>query len=103
MVWLLQSLLRCDAELRFADGTMLEVCKNHRVADHKAAKAVAAWGKNWRGRHCGFKLHASTDQHNLAGVYFTPADGYDAQSMKQLIRGATKGVVGYTGIRMPVS
>jgi hypothetical protein len=95
MVWLLQSLLRYDAELRFADSTMLEVSKNHRADNHKVARAVAAWGKNWQGWHYGFKLHASIDQYNnLTGICFTPADGYDAQSMEQLVKGATKVLVG---------
>ena len=95
MVWFIQTLLRYDADLRFADSTMLPVCKNHRADCHKVAKSVAAWGKNWQGWHYGFKLHASIDQdHNLTGIYFTPADGYDAQNMEQLIKGATKGLVG---------
>jgi Transposase DDE domain len=95
MVWLLQTLLRYDAELRFADSTMLEVSKNHRADHHKVAAGVAAWGKNWQGWHYGFKLHASIDtDNNLTGVFFTPADGYDAQSMEQLVKGATKVLVG---------
>lgn len=95
MVWLLQTLLYYDAELRFADSTMLEVCRNHRADRHKVAKETAAWGKNWQGWHYGFKLHASIDQEsNLTGLYFTPADGYDAQNMEQLVKGATKVLVG---------
>ncbi|SRR6266536_552471 len=95
MVWLLQSLLHYDAELRFADSTMLEISKNHRASRHKVARSVAAWGKNWQGWHYGFKLHASIDQlGNLTGICFTPANGYDAQSMEQLVKGATKVLVG---------
>lgn len=95
MVWLLQTLLRYDANLRFADSTMLEVCKNVRAKDHKVAKAVAAWGKNWQGWHYGFKLHASIDlQNNLTGICFTPADVYDAQEMEELVKGKTKVLVG---------
>lgn len=95
MVWLLQTLLRYDTKLRFADSTMLPVCRNHRADDHKVARSVAAWGKNWQGWHYGFKLHASIDQdRNFTGIYFTPADGYDAQSMEQLVKGATEVLVG---------
>ena len=95
MVWLLQSLLHYNAKLRFADSTMLEVSKNHRADHHKVARAVAAWGKNWQGWHYGFKLHASIDQNNnLTGICFTPANGYDAQSMEQLVRGTTSVLVG---------
>jgi len=95
MVWLLQSLLWYDAELRFADSTMLQVCKLIRADRHKVAKGVAAFGKNWQGWHYGFKLHASIDQHNnLTGICFTPADVYDAQRMEQLVKGSTKILVG---------
>jgi Transposase DDE domain len=62
---------------------------------HKVARAVAAWGKNWQGWHYGFKLHASIDRlGNLTGICFTPASGYDAQSMEQLVKGATRLLVG---------
>jgi hypothetical protein len=95
MAWLLQTLLRYDAELRFADSTMLEVCKLIRTDRHKVAKGAAAFGKNWQGWHYGFKLHASIDaQNNLTGICFTPADVYDAQSMEQLIKGNTRVLVG---------
>ena len=97
LVWLLRSLLRYDAGLRFADSTMLPVCKNIRVGRHKVAKGVAAWGKNWQGWHYGFKLHAGIDGNNrLAGICFTPADVYDAQAIEPLARGATKIPVGDT-------
>lgn len=95
LVWLLQTLLRYDAQLRFADSTMLEVSRNHRVKHHKVAKGVAAWGKNWQGWHFGFKLHASIDQNNnLTGICFTPADVYDAQRMEELVKGQTNVLVG---------
>ena len=94
MIWLLQSLLRYESELRFADSTMLQVCKLQRADDHKVAKGVADFGKNWQGWHYGFKLHASIDQHNnLTGICFTPAHEYDAQHMEQLIKGGTKVLV----------
>ncbi len=95
MIWLLQSLLKYDAVLRFGDSTMLPVCKNIRAKDHKVAKSAAAWGKNWQGWHYGFKLHASIDHNNsLTGICFTPADVYDAQRMEALAKGATKVLVG---------
>ncbi len=95
MVWLLQTLLRYDAKLRFADSTMLQVCKNIRADRHKVAAGIAAWGKNWQGWHYGFKLHASIDHNNnLTGICFTPADVYDAQRMEQLVKGSTRVLVG---------
>ena len=64
MVWLLQSLLASGTPLRFADSTMLPVCKPIRADRHKVARDVAQFGKNWQGWHYGFKLHAAIDHKN---------------------------------------
>lgn len=95
MVWLLQSLLVSDAPLRFADSTMLPVCKPIRADRHKVAKGVAQFGKNWQGWHYGFKLHAAIDHHNrLAALVFTPASEHDNQHMEQLVNDQTRILVG---------
>ena len=95
MVWLLQSLLASGAPLRFADSTMLPVCKPIRADRHKVARGVAQFGKNWQGWHYGFKLHAAIDQNNwLAAVVFTPANEHDNQVMERLVNGRTKILVG---------
>lgn len=95
MVWLLQSLLATTAPLRFADSTMLPVCKYIRAERHKVAKGVAAFGKNWQGWHYGFKLHASSDHHGrLAALVFTAASEHDNQVEEQLANAHTKILVG---------
>lgn len=100
LVWLLQSTLSTAAPLRFADSTMLPVCKIFRADRHKVAKGVAAFGKNHQGWHYGFKLHASIDhQSRFAGLYFTPANEPDVLQLKHLVNNTTKVVVadaGYT-------
>lgn len=83
------------AELRFADSTMIPVCKNIRAERHKVAFGLADFGKNWQGWHYGFKLHASVNlQGKLCGIHFTPASHYDAQSIAYLVKGNTKILVG---------
>lgn len=95
MVRLLQSLLVSGAPLRFADSTMLPVCKPIRADRHKVAKGVAQFGKNWQGWHYGFKLHAAIDHHNrLAALVFTPASEHDNQHMEQLVDQQTRILVG---------
>lgn len=95
MVWMLQSLLASNAPLRFADSTMLPVCKPIRADRHKVARGVAAFGRNWQGWHYGFKLHAAIDRHNrLAALVFTPASKHDNQHMEQLVNDQTKVLVG---------
>lgn len=95
MVWLLQSLLVSDAPLRFADSTMLPVCKPIRADRHKVAKGIAEFGKNWQGWHYGFKLHAAIDHNNrLAALVFTPADEHDNQVMERLVNDSTRVLVG---------
>lgn len=95
MIWLLQTLLAADAPLRFADSTMLPVCKPIRADRHKVAHGIAQFGKNWQGWHYGFKLHASIDQDNkLAALVFTPANEHDNQAMERLVNSRTRVLVG---------
>lgn len=95
LVWFLQTLLATDAPLRFADSTMLPVCKPVRANRHKVAKAVADFGKNWQGWHYGFKLHAAIDHKNrLAALVFTPANEHDNQVMERLVNDQTRLLVG---------
>jgi hypothetical protein len=86
MVSLLGQLL-CTAErIRIMDSTMLPVCKNHRADDHKVAKDIAQFGKNWQGWHYGFKLHTSISlEGRLCGLALTPANVYDAQVMVRIL------------------
>lgn len=97
---LLQSTLSTATPLRFADSTMLPVCRLVRADRHKVAKAVAAFGKNHQGWHYGFKLHASIDhQCRLAALYFTPANEADMLQLRHLVNQTTDIVVadaGYT-------
>jgi hypothetical protein len=95
MVWFLGSLLVSNAPLRFADSTMLPVCKPIRADRHKVAKGVAQFGKNWQGWHYGFKLHAANDHMNrLAALVFTPANEHDNQLMERLVNDQTRVLVG---------
>lgn len=83
--WLVQSTLSTAAPLRFADSTMLPVCRLVRADRHKVAKGIAAFGKNHQGWHYGFKLHASIDQESkLAALFFTPANEADVLQLKHL-------------------
>lgn len=94
-VYLLQLTLHATAPLRFADSTMLPVCKYIRYERHKVAKGVAQLGKNWQGWHYGFKLHVSIDHLNrLCAVVFTPANEHDNQIEEQLANSYTKVLVG---------
>lgn len=86
-----------EAQLRFADSTMIPVCKLIRANHHKVARGIADFGKNWQGWHFGFKLHASVNaQGKLCGIHFTPASHYDAQSIPHLVKGDAKILVGDT-------
>lgn len=90
-----RSLLASDAPLRFADSTMLPVCKPVRVDRHRVAKGVADFGRNHQGYHYGFKLHVSIDHHDrLSAFLFTPANVYDGQVLVRLVNQSTGIVVG---------
>jgi hypothetical protein len=81
------SLLLSEREtIRIMDSTMLPVSKPHRADDHKVARGIAQFGKNWQGWHYGFKLHASISQDGrLCGIAFTGANIYDAQVMLKIL------------------
>jgi hypothetical protein len=97
---LLQSLLASEAELRFMDSTMLEVCRLVRRRFHKVAKGYAKTGYNHQGEHYGFKLHASIDNDGrLCAFIFTDALGHDSRAIPYLVNQHTKVAVGDTGYR----
>jgi len=84
-----------DAPLKFMDGTMLPVCKHKRADDHKVAKGVANFGKNWQGWHFGFKLHASvTRDGELCALAFTQASVHEKNLVPKLLGTFTKIAVG---------
>lgn len=95
LVWTLRSLLCTTAPIRLMDATMIEVCKLARADQHRVAKDVADFGKNWQGWHYGFKLHASVDrQGRFCGLALTPANIHDAQMMPAILNEHTKVAVG---------
>ena len=100
LAWLLQTTLSTEAPLRFADSTMLPVCKLVRADRHKVAREYAAFGKNHQGWHYGFKLHVSIDRRSrFSSIYFTPANESDVLQLKYLVNELTDIVVadaGYT-------
>jgi hypothetical protein len=100
LVQLLTRTLSTSAPLRFADSTMLPVCRHIRADRHKVARGSATFGKNWQGWHYGFKLHASIDYYGrLAAVWFTGANEADVLQLKHLVNTTTRVVVadaGYT-------
>lgn len=94
---LLQELLETSAPVRIMDSTMLPVCKLHRAHDHKVAKKLARFGKNWQGWHYGSKLHASINLEGvLSGIALTPANVYDAQMEHLLLNKECRIAVGDT-------
>jgi hypothetical protein len=97
MTLMLQDSLATEAALRFADSTMVEVCRLIRADSHKVTKGLAAFGKNWQGWHYGFKLHASVaPDGRFCGLRLTPANIHDAQMLPFLAEGGTKIIVGDT-------
>ncbi|OGL95110.1 hypothetical protein A2348_05090 [Candidatus Uhrbacteria bacterium RIFOXYB12_FULL_58_10] len=92
---MLQKILAADEPLKFMDGTMLPVCKHKRADDHKVAKGIANFGKNWQGWHYGFKLHASvTRDGRLCALAFTQASVHEKNVVAKLLGTSTKIVVG---------
>lgn len=97
---LLTELLMSEAQLRFMDSTMLEVCRLARRTYHKTARGYARTGYNWQGEHYGFKLHASIDnQGRLCAYVFSDALAHDSRAIPYLVNQHTRVAVGDTGYR----
>ncbi len=97
---LLNSLLMSEAELRFMDSTMLEVCRLVRRRWHKVAKGYAKTGYNHQGEHYGFKLHLSIDNDGKICAYiFSDALAHDSRAIPYLVNQHTKVAVGDSGYR----
>jgi len=83
------------SKVNFADSTILEVSKLHRVNSHKVAKNIAKFGKNHQGWHYGFKLHSAINSYGLfSSLCFSGADMYDAQMLPRLVKDYMKVIVG---------
>jgi Transposase DDE domain len=97
MILILRQLFDTNQEVRIADSTMLPVCKIIRSKNHKVAKGIAAYGKNWQGWHYGFKMHLSVSlQGKPCAVHFTSANVHDLTVLEKLVNEKTKIVVGDT-------
>ncbi len=97
---ILNSLLASEAELRFMDSTMLEVCRLVRRRWHKVARGYAKTGYNHQGEHYGFKLHMSIDNDGLICAYvFSDALAHDSRAIPYLVDKNTKVAVGDSGYR----
>ena len=100
MAAILNGLLAHDAELRFMDSTIIEVCTLFRRKFHRTARGYARTGHNWQGEHYGFKLHASVDSSGrLCAYIFSDALAHDSRAIPYLINYRTKVAVGDTGYR----
>ncbi len=94
---LLSCVLCTEAPARILDSTMVPVCKLVRADEHKVAKGITKFGKNWQGWHYGFKLHASIDlEGRLCGIALTSTNVHDAQMMPWLVNEHTRVEVGDT-------
>ena len=97
---LLGSLLMSEAQLRFMDSTMLEVCRLVRRKWHRVARGYARTGHNWQGEHYGFKLHLSIDNDgHICAYVFSDALAHDSRAIPYLVNQHTKVAVGDTGYR----
>jgi hypothetical protein len=97
---ILDSLLMGEAQLRFMDSTMLEVCRLVRRKWHRVARGYARTGHNWQGEHYGFKLHASIDNDGrLCAYVFSDALAHDSRAIPYLVNEHTKVAVGDSGYR----
>jgi len=73
--------------LSFIDSTVVAVCHNRRIAQHKVFAERAARGKNSVGWFFGFKLHlVFNDQGEILSVTLTPGNVDDRKPVPPLVK-----------------
>src|SRR5512139_307786 len=77
---------RCHG-ISFIDSTVLSVCDNHRIHNHKVFAGLAQRGKGSMGCFYGFKLHlVVNDCGELLACQITPGDVDDREPVPTLAR-----------------
>jgi hypothetical protein len=73
--------------LSFLDATALEVCDNHRIAQHKVFSGLARRGKTSTGWFLGFKLHLLVnDRGDLLNFALSPGNTDDRRPVPSLVK-----------------
>lgn len=73
--------------LSFVDSTVIAVCHNRRIAQHKVFAERAARGKNSVGWFFGFKLHlVFNDRGEILNLALTPGNVDDRTPVPQLVK-----------------
>lgn len=88
---------RCTG-IGFVDATMLAVCHNLRIPQHKVFWDSARRGQSSMGWFYGFKLHlVINDRGELLGCYLTPGNVDDRRPVPHLVRKLWGGLFGDKG------
>lgn len=84
--------------ISFIDSTSLDVCDNHRIAQHRVFDGFAARGKTSMGWFFGFKLHlVVNDRGEILNVTLTPGNVDDRKPVPELVRNLFGKLVGDRG------
>jgi hypothetical protein len=81
--------------ISFIDSTALDVCHNHRIAQHRVFESQADRGKTLTGWFFGFKLHlVVNDRGEILNVMLTPGNVDDRKLVPELVRNLFDNLVG---------
>ena len=73
--------------ITFVDSTVVVVCHNRRIGQHKVFAEWAARGKNSVGWFFGFKLHlVFNDRGEILNIVLTPGNVDDRKPVPQLVK-----------------
>ncbi|GHU14781.1 hypothetical protein FACS189449_11940 [Alphaproteobacteria bacterium] len=80
------SLRKNDSDSAFVDSTLIRVCHNKRIFNHKVFDGIAARGKSTMGWFLGFKLHLVIDEYGeIINAQLTPGNCDDRAPVEDLI------------------
>lgn len=78
--------------IHYMDSTLLTVCLNRRINEHKVTKGFASRGKSTKGWFYGFKLHGvCSPAGHLESILITDGGIHDSSVVEDI----TKGMKGY--------
>lgn len=85
LVWFSQAILAPCTGISFVDSTVLKVCHNKRIFNHKVFKGIAKKGRSTMGWFFGFKLHlVVSDEGDILSFCLSPGNVDDRKPLPYL-------------------
>lgn len=83
-IFIKKILLGTCTSISFVDSTVLRVCRNQRILNHKSFEGLTERGRSSTGWFFGFKLHLIINEKGeILNFIFTPGNMDNSEPLKQ--------------------